>query len=87
MRTTVRLPDDLMHQAKRLAVQTDRTLTRVIEDALREVLARHRKRRAPDESVDLPTFRGTGLAPGVDLDDSAALLDRLEEGLPIDKRR
>lgn len=26
-----------------------------------------------------PTFRGTGLRPGVDLDDSAALLDLMEE--------
>lgn len=90
MRTTVRLPDDLMRQVKRLAVETDRTLTRVIEDALREILARQRRRETSDppiEPVELPTFCGTGLAPGVDLDDSAALLDLMEEGLPIDKRR
>ncbi|HUP01115.1 MAG TPA: ribbon-helix-helix protein, CopG family [Gemmatimonadota bacterium] len=90
MRTTVRLPDELMRQIKHLATETDRTFTRVIEDALREVLARHRKRETSDppiEPAELPTFRGTGPAPGVDLDDRAALLDLMEEDLPIDKRR
>jgi hypothetical protein len=29
--------------------------------------------------VRLRTFRGRGLQPGVDLDDSAGLLDRMEE--------
>jgi len=46
MRTTVRLDDDLLRQTKTLAAQTGRTLTAVIEDALRETLARDRGRRA-----------------------------------------
>src|ERR1700675_4442894 len=39
MRTTVRLDDDLLRQTKTLAAQTGRTLTAVIEDALRETIA------------------------------------------------
>ena len=79
MRTTVRLPDDLMRQVKRLAAETDRTLTQVIEDSLREVLARARRPVPSQERFSMPTFHGTGLAPGVDIDDTAALLDLMDE--------
>jgi len=77
MRTTVRLDDELLAQAKQLALETGRTLTAVIEDALREVLARrHTTSKRP--RVQLPTFGGQGLQPGVDLDRSASLLDLME---------
>ena len=78
MRTTIRLDDDLLIEAKQLAARSDRTLTSVIEDALREMLARQRKteERTP---VRLTTVSGGGLQPGVDLDDSAALLSLMEE--------
>ncbi len=79
MRTTVRLPDDLMRAAKRRAVDTGRTLTDVIADALRSELSRGAE--APSSSsVELPTFGEGGVLPGVDLDDSAALLDLMERG-------
>jgi hypothetical protein len=78
MRTTVRLDDDLLRQAKALAARTGRTLTAVIEDGLRQVLARHRRRQEERPSVALPTFKGKGLRPGVDLDDTAGLLDILD---------
>jgi plasmid stability protein len=77
MRTTVRLPDDLLKAAKRRAVETGRTLTDVIEDALRVALAREEKGVAR-EPVTLPTFGAGGALPGVDLDDTAALLDLME---------
>lgn len=79
MRTTIRLDDDLLTAAKRHAVETGRTLTAVIEDALRQALAR----RAPGGrpvATELPVARGGGvLQPGVDLDDSAALLELMGE--------
>lgn len=78
MRTTIRLDDDLLTAAKRLAVETGRTLTSVIEDALRQSLSR---RHAPEQPAPakLPLARGGGaLQPGVDLDDSAALLELME---------
>ena len=77
MRTTVRLDDHLLRQAKALAAHTGRTLTAVIADALRETLARQRSPgRQP--RVKLPTFKGKGLRPGVDLDDSAGLLEIMD---------
>ena len=78
MRTTVRLDEELLTQAKRLALQTGRTLTAVIEDSLRLALAMQ-KQAKERPSVRLPTFGGDGLQPGVDLDDSAGLRDRMDE--------
>ena len=67
MRTTIRLDDQLLLEAKRYAAESGRTLTAVIEDALREVLARGDLAKAA-EPVKLKTFHGTGPRPGVDLD-------------------
>lgn len=77
MRTTLRLNDVLLRDAKRFAVETGRTLTAVIEDALREALAR-RSRRAPPAPTPLPTYGRGGLRPGIDLDDSSALRDAMD---------
>lgn len=77
MRTTIRLDDQVFHDAKQVAAQTGRTLTAVIEEALREALAR-RAVGPPRKRAKLPTFGGRGPLPGVDLDDSASLLDLME---------
>ena len=77
MRTTIRLDDALLREAKTHAAQTGRTLTAVIEDALRASL--HRSIQRPERPI--PVFepvRHTGLQPGVELSDSAALLDLME---------
>jgi hypothetical protein len=77
MRTTIDLPDDLLAKAKKLAAERKRPLRSIIEDALREALGR--RRRLPRSShVQLTTFEGLGLRPGVDLDDSSALLDLMD---------
>jgi hypothetical protein len=77
MRTTIRLDDDLLRQAKRVAAERGTTLTALIESALRRALApAPAQTRSP---LSLPTFRGDGLQPGVDLDDTASLLDLMDE--------
>ena len=77
MRTTIQLDDQLLLEAKQYAAQTGRTLKAVIEDALREALARTEVTR-PQTRVSLKTFKGRGLQPGVDLDDTSSLLDLME---------
>ena len=77
MRTTIRLDQPLLAEAKKVAAESGRTLTAVIEDALRESLAR-RKQAAKRRRVRLPTFTGVKLHRGVDLDDSSALIDLME---------
>jgi hypothetical protein len=75
MRTTIRLDDDLLGETKTLAAETGRTRTAVIEDALREQLAR---RATPREPVELPTIGGGRILPGADLDDNAAVGDVMD---------
>ena len=77
MTTTIHLDRQLLAKAKKLAAESQRTLTSVIEDALRETLSRRRTatERPP---VHLTVVDGNGLQPGVDLDDTAALLDLME---------
>lgn len=76
MRTTIDLPEDLLAAAKQLAAKEGRTLSAVVSDAVRVSLARSQEvRRTP---VKLPTGGRGGLQPGIDLDDSAALLDLME---------
>ncbi len=77
MRTTIRLDDQLLAEVKLLAARTGRTLTAVIEDALREVLAR--RHRPPEaEPIDLISGGSGGLRPGVNLDDNAAVRDLMD---------
>ena len=73
MRTTVRLPDELMRAAKRRAQETGRSLTQFLEDCLRAELQRPGRVRAVREL--LPTYAGKGVQPGVDLTDSSELDD------------
>ncbi|MDA0224606.1 MAG: type II toxin-antitoxin system VapB family antitoxin [Proteobacteria bacterium] len=77
MRTTVRLDEHLLAEAKKRAADTGKTLTAVLEEALRESLAR-RKAQAKVKPVRLKTVKGGGVRRGVDLDDSAALLELME---------
>jgi plasmid stability protein len=70
MRITIRLDDDLLRRAKVAAAASGLSLSEVIDDALRATLA---VRPSPRHVADLPTYRGHGLQPGVDLDDSAEL--------------
>jgi hypothetical protein len=79
-RTTVRLPADLLDRAKRKAAAEGRTLTSLIEDGLRMVVAE--KRNAAKQKRVLPrTSKATGgPMPGIDLTDFSALqeMDDLE---------
>jgi hypothetical protein len=78
MRTTVRLDEALLERAKREAARRGVTLTSLIERGLRLVLANPESRR-PERRVEIPVCReGGGTLPGVDLDDSATLLDIAE---------
>ncbi|MGH7150299.1 MAG: ribbon-helix-helix protein, CopG family [Planctomycetota bacterium] len=77
MRTTVRLDPELLATAKAHAAKTGRTLTALLEDALRAFLTLERRRR-PGRGRRLPTWGKGGVLPGVDLDNSADLLDAME---------
>ena len=77
MRTTIRINDDVLRAAKKAAVERDISLTKLIEEALREKLE-YRAEPVKSRRVRLITFSGNGLQPGVDLDDSASLIEIME---------
>ena len=85
MRTTVHIPDDLFREVKKLSAESHTTVTAFIEDALRERLSR-RGQKSRTKPLRLTTYGEGGLQPGVDLDDSAALLDLMETDLGSHRR-
>jgi hypothetical protein len=76
MRTTLDLDDDLVRKAKRRAADQGTTLTAVIEQALRELLAPRAATGKPFR-LRLLTKRGRPV-PGVNLADRDALYERME---------
>lgn len=82
MRTTVRLDEQLMREAKALAIDEGTTFTALIEDSLRERIARS-KAQPQKERIKLPVSHQTGgLPPWLDPDifsDNSALADALDE--------
>ena len=77
MRITLELDTELLAEARRIAVAAGRSLSEVVEDALRATLPRRKSSRRGAQ-VQLTAFAGNGLRPGVDLDNSADLLDLME---------
>jgi hypothetical protein len=84
MRTTVNIQDQLLAKARARARHDRKPLGSVIDDALRALFVQ----RAPEGTairsrVVLPTGSGSGLQPGVDLEDGGALAELLgDNGMP-----
>lgn len=66
-RTTVRLPNDLVTSAKRIAARDHRTLTELIEDGLRRVLEDDKKDAKKKRVLPRVSKATGGLLPGIDL--------------------
>ena len=63
----------------RLATQLEATKSDVLRRGLEALESLTRRATGPAATpVPLPTFPGLGLQPGVDLDDSASLLDLMD---------
>lgn len=76
MRTTVRLDDDLLRDAKSFASATGRSLTELIEDSLRQALSMRQPESRPRE-IRLITSPGAARS-GVDLNRMVELLNIME---------
>ena len=78
MRTTIRLDDHLLREAKVRAARAGRSLNDFIEEAVRAAL--HNEGPSQPVPAPLPLFRGgRGLRAGVDLDSNAALLELMDD--------
>lgn len=71
------IDDELLSRAKAEAALSGRSLGAVVDDGLRILFAERGRGQAAREVV-IPTYGGSGLRPGVDLEDKAALADLLE---------
>jgi hypothetical protein len=76
MRTTLVLDDQVYAEVRMLAAASHRSVSSVVEDALRRLLATRAAEALP-VATELPTFSGR-LRRGVSLDDGAALLDAMD---------
>lgn len=79
VRTTIRLDDRLLRELREHAAARGLTLTAVVEDAVRQFLAHTAVGVGRPEAPPfrIITFKGRP-RPGIDLDDSAALLDLID---------
>ena len=78
MRTTIDIDDALLKAVKVRAAKEHRTLKDTFEQALRAYMAG--SSGATTDASPIPTYRGRGLQPGVDLTDNAALQAIMGEG-------
>lgn len=79
MKTTIDIADPLLERAKKLARVRNTTLKQVVEQALRDALAKESRPRGP-VALELHTFRGKGLRPGLSWDDWSAVAELGYEG-------
>jgi hypothetical protein len=81
MRTTIRLDDDLLREAKVHAAEEGITLTQLIDESLRERLST-RPQDQKTESFRLPGYGKGGVQSGVNLDDNRAITDLMDDERP-----
>lgn len=84
MRTTVRLPEELLRQAKAKAISEGTTLTALMERGLRLVVGERGKQERNRLYPPVSLVSGKEL---VDTTRTSELLEWLDEELPIEKRR
>jgi hypothetical protein len=78
LRTTVRLEESLLEQAKVLAAKQNKTLTSLIEEGLCKVI-KEAQTVKPRRKIVIPISKQTGGTwPGIDISNSAELLDIMD---------
>lgn len=82
MRTTVNINPELLTEAKVLAARRGQPLGAVVDDALRVMLNEGGNPSRSIPRVVLQTDGGSGLHPGVDLEDKDSLADLLGDNGP-----
>ena len=86
MRTTVTIDDHLYEEAKVLAARSQGSVGSVISEALRRFVAESNSVDAEELPV-LPRWSGGPVKPGIDINDTSAVLAMLDEGRDIDVLR
>ena len=79
MKTTIDIADALLAAAKEAAAREGTTIRALVEEGLRDVLARRRTRRRRFRLRDA-SFKGKGVRPGDDLTDWSTITDTIYRG-------
>lgn len=78
MRTTLSLDAELLQEVRRMAVESRRTMSEVVADALR--VAIHANRSVSERPpVVLKTFKTGGYQPGIDPNRGASIYEAMDE--------
>jgi len=86
LRTTIRLEESLLEQAKAEAARQNKTFTALVEEGLYRVL-KEAKNPTPREKVKVPVSKcGGGTWPGIDISNSAELEDIMDGYLDPGRR-
>lgn len=83
-RTTIRLPDDLIRDIKRVAVSDGSTFTALVEEGLRNVLAQRRNKAKPPP-IPVSSARGgfvdwENIAAAMQEADDLEYIERMKNG-------
>jgi hypothetical protein len=78
MKTTLDIPDPLLHEVRKIASREHTTLRALVEQGLRKIVA-ERKGTRPFRLRQV-TFKGQGLVPGLSWDDWDKIRDIAYEG-------
>ena len=78
-RTTVRLPEELLIQAKRKAAKEGCTLTSLIEEGLRRVITEHPHPKSAKRVMPRVSKARGGLRPGFDWDKLSSQVQEMDD--------
>jgi len=87
VRTTIRLDDALLDQARQEAQRRGTTLTTFIEQSMRNELARAKENGSRPKVKLLVSPRKGWVLPGVNINSNAELQAFLDQGVPFEKLR
>ena len=78
MRTTLNINDALLKEAKKCSIERKCSLGEIIDEALRLSLVTQKKSGTTAIVSPLKTFEGSGIQPGIDLNNNASVLEAMD---------
>lgn len=83
-RTTIDFNEYVLERVKKFCAEHETTLSEFVQDAVQQRIF---QLESPRPKVELTTYPGGELQPGVDINSNAALHEILDEGVPLDQLR
>ena len=78
MRTTLNINDTLLEEAKKCSVERNCSLDEIVDEALRLGLVAQKKSGTTIIARPLKIFEGSGIQPGIDLNNNASVLEAMD---------